>query len=502
MGDNFIEIKHISKTFSAVKALVDINLTIRKGEINCIVGENGCGKSTLMKIISGVLEPDPIDDSAIVIKGQKMVNYTPARAMYEGIQVIYQDLSLFPNLTVAENMTINDRISQKKRFVTTKQMVSQAMSALREVQLNVEPYTYAEDLSIAQQQLVAIARAITNNVQMLIMDEPTASLGKADVDHLIKIIMGLKERGVSIVFIGHKLDEVMKIADRITVMRDGHMVMGIDDVTSVTSAMLEKYMTGKENSDYEKFIADIDESQTPLLELKGLTKAHEYKNIDLKLYKGEILGIIGLVGAGRTELMSTVFGLETPDSGEIYMEGKKLKIRKVQDAIDNGIALVPEDRLSEGLFGPKSIKENINVATLDRHRGKLLLDDNKLETHSQHWVDTLRIKTPDHHNPATSLSGGNQQRIVLAKWMAIEPKVLILDGPTIGIDIGAKSEIHKLIRDLVKNEGLTVIMITDEISEVLQNSSRIIVMHNGEFVLNVKSEDATEAKIRNALGIG
>lgn len=502
MNEDFIQIRHVNKTYNVVRALVDVDLSIRRGEIHCIIGENGCGKSTLMKIIGGVLEPDPLEDTSICINGKPVAAYSPSVAMYEGIQVIYQDLSLFPNLTVAENMTINDRISHRQHFISSRKMVQQAREALKEVQLNVDPYVYVEELSIAQQQLVAIARAITNNVKLLIMDEPTASLGKADVDHLVQIIQSLKQRGISIVFIGHKLDEIMKIADRITVMRDGRVIRCIEDVSGVTQSLLERYMTGKENSAYERFAAQVPEDARPLLELKGYTKKNQFSNIDMQLYRGEILGVIGLVGAGRSELFSTVFGLEKPDSGALYVEGREISIHSVQDAIDHGIALVPEDRLSEGLFGEKAIKTNINVATLDYHRNRILLDGKKMEDHSQHWVDTLRIKTPDHHNKATSLSGGNQQRIVLAKWLATEPKVLILDGPTIGIDIGAKSEIHKLIRDLVKNEGLSVIMISDEIAEVLQNASRIIVMREGRFVLNVRSEDASEEQIRTALGIG
>lgn len=501
MAMSFFEIRRIHKTYNAVRALIDVNLEIRGGEIHCIVGQNGCGKSTLMKIIGGVLHADPSPESAIVVNGRTMTNYSPSHAMYEGVQVIYQDLALFPNLTVAENMTITDRISRRKRFVSAKSMVEQASLALREVQLNADPHQYVEELSIAQQQLVAIARAITNDVKLLVMDEPTASLGRSDVDHLVEIIQTLKKRGVSIVFIGHKLDEVMKIADRITVMRDGRVVRDIDDVSGVTPALLETYMTGKEKSGHGRFGMRPADGSRPVLELKGYAKKGCFADIDMRLYKGELLGIVGLVGAGRTELFSTVFGLERPDSGELFIEGEKAEIHSVRDAVGRGIALVPEDRLAEGLFGPKSIKQNINVTTLDAQKKRFLLDGKKLESHSRRWVETLRIKTPDHNNPATSLSGGNQQRIVLAKWLATHPKVLILDGPTIGIDVGAKSEIHRLIRELLTNEGLSVVMITDEIAEAMQNASRIIVMSDGRFVLNARSEDVTEERIRAALGI-
>lgn len=502
MAESFLDIHHISKTFDAVKALVDVNLSIRKGEIHCIVGENGCGKSTLMKIISGVIPYDPLEESFMEINGKRKEGYSPSTAMFEGIQVIYQDLALFPNLTIAENLFINDRISAKRKFINPRSMYSKAKEILEQVQLKADAYQFVESLSIAQQQLVAIGRAITNNVRLLIMDEPTASLGKSDVDHLINIISALKARGVSIVFIGHKLDEVMKIADRITVIRDGHIIKCFEDVSSLTEQELAYYMTGKNEDKYDPYIIEGKRPEVPLLELRHLSKKGKYNDICMKLYRGEILGIIGLVGAGRTELVSTVYGLDQPDEGSIIVNGEEIKIKTVKQAIDHGISLVPENRLTEGLFASKSIMENINVTTLDKFKGKTgLLDDSRLERHSQQWVDTLRIKTPNHRNLSTSLSGGNQQRIVLAKCMAISPRILILDGPTIGIDIGAKAEIHKLIRNLAKAQNLGVIMITDEISEALKNSSRIIVMSDGKFVLEKDRKDIDENQIRKALGI-
>lgn len=502
MAQEFLKIHHIFKTFDAVKALVDVDLCITQGEIHCIVGENGCGKSTLMKIISGVLHFDPLDQSFIEIEGKRMDMYTPAIAMHAGIQVIYQDLALFPNLTIAENILTPDRIANRKLFINHKKMHELAASALAEVQLHADSSQYVNTLSIAQQQLVAISRAITNNVKLLIMDEPTASLGKSDVDHLIQIILKLKQRGVSVIFIGHKLDEVMKIADTITVIRDGQIVKNLNDVKNVTEKELARYMTGVDGVECDPFIPVIDRKENPVLALKQYSKKGLFKDIDLQLHRGEILGIIGLVGAGRTELMASIFGLNPADSGSMYVEGNLVSVSKVQEAISHGIALVPENRLTEGLFTNKSIKENINVTTLDEFLSKMgLLQMDKLEHHSQTWVDTLKIKTPNHDNAATSLSGGNQQRIVLAKWLATNPKILILDGPTIGIDIGAKAEIHNLIRQLVVEKNIAVIMITDEIAEVMQNSSRILVMREGQFVLETNRQDATEDQIRNALGI-
>ncbi|WP_320128677.1 sugar ABC transporter ATP-binding protein [uncultured Sphaerochaeta sp.] len=502
MVQDFLKIHHVYKTFDAVKALVDVNLCIKQGEIHCIVGENGCGKSTLMKIISGVLSYDPLDESYLEICGHRMENYTPAMAMHEGIQVIYQDLALFPNLTIAENILTNDRIANRTPFINYRKMYNQAGKALAEVQLEVDSHQFVNSLSIAQQQLVAISRAITNNVKLLIMDEPTASLGKSDVDHLIQIILALKKRGVSVIFIGHKLDEVIKIADSITIIRDGHIIEQIDDIATVSEHDIIHLMTGKEEAEYESYTPIIDKTQQPVLELIDFNKKGLFRNINLELFRGEILGIIGLVGAGRTELFSTVFGLENPDSGSIFIDRKLVSINTVQDAIQQGIALVPENRLTEGLFTKKTIKENINVTTLDDHISSIgLLKTDELEKNSQSWVTTLKIKTENHNNITTSLSGGNQQRIVLAKWLATNPHILILDGPTIGIDIGAKAEIHQFIRQLVKDKNIAVIMITDEISEVMKNSSRILVMRDGEFVLNSDRKDVDENKIRHALGI-
>ncbi len=502
MEKYFLKTHHIYKSFDAVKALIDVNVNIEKGKIHCIIGENGSGKSTLMKIISGVLPYDPLDQSYIEIEGNRKDTFSPAIAMHAGIQVIYQDLALFPNLTIAENILIPDRIANRKPFINHKKMHAKANKALAEVQLNVESTRYVNSLSIAQQQLVAISRAITSNVRLLIMDEPTASLGKSDVDHLTKIILKLKKRGVAIIFIGHKLDEIIKIADSITVIRDGRIVERLDNVSSVTEQELSSLMTGKDVVVSEPFIPILHNYENPVLELKNFTKKGVFNNINMNLHRGEILGIIGLVGAGRTELMASIFGLDKADSGILKIDGKEVDIKTVQDAIEHGIALVPENRLTEGLFLQKSIKENINVTMLKEFLSKIgLLSLDDLVMHSQSWVDALKIKTPNHLNPASSLSGGNQQRIVLAKWLATNPSILILDGPTIGIDIGAKSEIHNLIRQLVEERNIAVIMITDEIVEVMQNSSRILVMKEGQFVMEAKREDITEEQIRHALGI-
>lgn len=495
----FLSIKNISKTYNAVNALNNINLEIKHGEIHCIIGENGCGKSTLMKIIAGVISPDPTKNGCLEIDEKPMHNYNSTISMRKGIQVIYQDLSLFPNLTVTENININHRIENRSFFINWKNAEKTARAALQEVSLDVDINTNISDLSIAQRQLIAICRAITNNVRLLIMDEPTASLGKKDIDHLIAIIQKLKSRGIAVIFIGHKLDEVLSIADRITIMRDGHIIRTIDDVAEYDEHTLASLMTGKQIA-YDTYNAEFDSDSVKLLEVKHFSKERQFFDINLKLYKGEILGIIGLVGSGRTELVSTIFGLQQPDSGEIFIEGNPVRISNVNDAIKLGIGLVPENRLSEGLFNTKSIKNNINITTLDKHINKVgLLSANKLDSNSSYWVEMLKIKTSNQNNPASSLSGGNQQRIVLAKWMSNNSKILILDGPTIGIDIGAKAEIHQIIRQAVKEKSIGVIMVTDEIGEVLQNASRILVMHEGKIIFDDRRINVNEKILKTTL---
>jgi simple sugar transport system ATP-binding protein len=496
MSDSFLTLTSLSKTFNAVQALIDFDFSIRQGEIHCLVGQNGCGKSTLIKTITGVLKPDGGNpNTSIIINGKDMTHHTPASSMKEGIQVIYQDLSLFPNLTVAENIEVNSRIESHSLFINWKKLHEQAQKALERINAQIPLEKRVSELSIAQQQLVAISRALTNNAKLLIMDEPTASLGRKDVNNLINIIRELKKEGISVLFIGHKLDEVMSIADRISVMRDGRLIKTFEDTTGVTPKTIIPLMTsGKLN---EERMSTKALSRTPLLEVRGLKKQNEFEQIDFDLYPGEVLGVIGLVGSGRTELFSSIFGLNNPYEGEIFIEGKKAHIETAKQAIEHGIAFVPEDRLTEGLFMTKSIEQNINVTVLDDILNKQgLIDSDKAQSHADYWIDNLKIKTPSGKEPANSLSGGNQQRIVLSKWMATKPKILILDGPTIGVDVGAKDEIHKLIHRLAQETGIGIIMITDEISEVYQYSSRIMMIKEGKIVWQAESDKTSEKEIQ------
>ena len=465
-----LEAHKVFKSFNGVHAVNNFSFNVESGEIHCLVGQNGCGKSTFMKIIAGVLEPDSNPQTKIIINGKIFTKLHPKDSMAEGIEVIYQDLSLFQNLSVAENITMNQFVNNKNKIVHWKVMRNLAKNTIKNIKANLDVNEIVGNYPIAKQQLIAICRALATEVKLLIMDEPTASLGKSDVDNLLSTIKHLKKEGVSILFVGHKLDEVLRIADRITVMRDGKNIRTFNDIKEVKMKQLIKLMTGREfktTSSYRKKYT----KDNSLLKVVNLTKKGEYKNINFELFSGDILGIIGLVGAGRTELISSIFGLTKPDSGSIFFEGKLVKINDTSTAMSFGIGLVPEERLTQGLFMVKTIEENINISNIKTFRLGFL-NFKSMRARANNWVNKLNIRTTSVISLVNSLSGGNQQRVVLAKWLSTHPKILILDCPTNGIDAGAKIEIHDLITRLAE-EGIGIIMITDEVVEVFQYSKRI-----------------------------
>jgi len=494
-----LEAHNVFKSFNRVHAVNNFDFTVKAGEIHCLIGQNGCGKSTFMKIIAGVIEPDNNPQTKIIINGKIFTKLLPKDSMSEGIEVIYQDLSLFQNLSVAENITMNQLIVKKNKFIYWKEMRILAKKAIDKIKANLDVNEIVGNYPIAKQQLIAICRVIAAEVKLLIMDEPTASLGKSDVDHLLSAIKHLKNEGVSILFVDHKLDEVLRIADRVTVMRDGKNVRTFNNVKELKTKQLIELMTGRELETTPSYRKKFPKNNS-LLKVVNLTKKGEYKNINFELFSGDILGIIGLVGAGRTELISSIFGLSKPDSGRLFIEGKLVKINNTPSAVRYGIVLVPEERLTQGLFMPKSIEENINIANIKTIQQIKLgfLDFKAMRAQTNNWVNNLNIQTTSVTLPVNSLSGGNQQRTVLAKWLATHPKILILDGPTNGIDAGAKIEIHVLIRRLAE-EGIGIIMITDEIAEVFQYSTRIIIMKHGEFISEFCSGSVDEKTIRELL---
>lgn len=478
MSDIFFEACDISKAFHGVKALDNVTLQIGKGEVHCLIGENGSGKSTLIKIIGGSLKADA---GSVSINGKDITSSKPIDCIKSGIQIIYQHLSIFPNLTVAENISINQMLENNQRIVNWKQVRETAQHALNQIGETIDLDTLVEDLPVAKRQIVAICRAVTQNARLIIMDEATSSLTNEEVSHLFSVILKLKKKGISTLFVSHKFSEVFEISENITVIRDGQHA-GTYPISELDHDRLSFIMTGKE-LEYEHYTYQTDnDTSQPLLSVDNLSLAGQYKNISFELHKGEILGISGLIGSGRTEIVETLFGLRQPDSGTILIEGKEVEISTPQDAIKHGIALLPEDRMHQGLFEEKPISDNIVVTILDKLLNKFtLFDTHKISEASQNWIDRLKIKTPSGQHSANSLSGGNQQRVVLAKWLATNPSIFILDGPTIGVDIGSKTHIHNIIKQLAK-EGMSIIIVSDEPQELLDCCNRLLLIRQGQLL--------------------
>jgi simple sugar transport system ATP-binding protein len=489
----FLELSSISKRFGGVHALRDVDLTLEVGEVHCLVGENGSGKSTLIKIISGVEEPER--GGRIAISGEEYPKLNPVRSTHCGIQVIYQDLSLFPNLNVAENIAMAHHLGGLRR-VDWPAMRATAMAAMAKVGVELDPETKVSDLSIAGRQLVAICRALAADAKLLIMDEPTASLTRHEVDALIKLVSELKRTGICIVFVSHRLDEVLEIAERVTVLRDGVKV-GTFAAETIDGRKLSHLMTGKA-FEYQVQVRGVAAGPV-VLEVEGLCRDGDYHDVSFQLRAGEIVGLTGLLGSGRTELALSLFGMNPPDRGTIALEGRRIALNTNAEAINLGIAYVSEDRLTLGLILDQSIMANITLTLLERLSGAFgLIRARARQNHVARWVAELAIKVSNPENPVKTLSGGNQQRVVLAKWMATNPRVLILDGPTVGVDISAKDGIYEVIQRLAR-EGVAVLMISDEIPEVLYHSHRVLVMREGRVTTDVRAEHTSEDALRRAV---
>lgn len=473
----FLNLTNVSKRFGGVTALDRVDWDVLAGEVHCLVGENGCGKSTLIKLVAGVHDADP--GSVIEIGGERVESITPARAKALGVQVIYQDLSLFPNLTVAENIAIDDNLRGLARPVRKARMRKIAAEVLGRLGFDLPLHLPIARLAIAERQVVAICRGLAAQARLLFMDEPTASLTRAEVNSLLAIVARLKAQGIAIVFVSHKLDEVIEIAERVTVLRDGRKV-GTFPAAEVSSKRLAERMTGLT---IEQRLAARDLGAVePLFEARGLTRMGEYRDVSFTLRRGEVLGLTGLLGAGRTELALSLFGMTRPDAGEIRLEGRALALGSNQDAIRAGIAYVSEDRLHLGLNMRQSVQDNLVLAVLKRlaNRWGWIAPAKRRATAGQ-WVEKLKIKSPGLANPVHQLSGGNQQRVVLAKWLATEPKVLILDSPTVGVDIGNKQGIYEIVHALAAR-GVGILLISDEIPEVFYTCDRVLHLRAGRIV--------------------
>lgn len=492
--NEFLRVENVSMTFPGVKALEDVQLDIRKGEVHALMGENGAGKSTLIKIIAGTQKPDA--GSRLFIQGKETGFMDVSGSIQAGINTIFQDLCLFPNLTVAENICIG--YSDKKR-VSWKQMSRTAQQALDRLGVDIKINEQLGRLSVAKQQLVAIARATSHNCKMLIMDEPTATLSFKEVEVLYGIIDKLKQEGIAILFISHKLDEVFRVADRVTVLRDGKYI-GCEELKSLTEADLVKMMVGR-SVEYIP-LNDVNYAGEKILEVKHISKKGNYRDISFDLHRGEILSITGLVGSGRTETIKALYGLNKPDSGEIYLHGKKVQIHSVVQALKHKIALVPEDRHEEGLILEMKMKENISISILDQLLTKMrFLDEKKINEITEQNIQKLNIKPPQREKKAKNFSGGNQQKIAIAKGIVAEPEILIIDEPTHGVDIGAKAEIHRLLKELAKT-GMAIIVVSSEWQEVFAISDRIIIMSRGCVVADVAANGCDKQALMGMAVVG
>ncbi len=469
----FLRLKNVSKTFPGVNALSGVGFDVRRGEVHALIGENGAGKSTLIKVLTGVYQPDP--GAVIEIEGKRVENMTALDAMRQGVIAIYQDFSLFPTLSVKENIAFSEQIEKRNRLADWRGMEKTAREALQSLGVSIDLRARANTLSTARQQLVAIARALVYDAKLLIMDEPTSALSSGEVEALFKIVRTLRDRGMAIIFISHKLDELFHIADRMTVLRDGKLI-GTAPTGEMNRQKLISMMVGREISEERlpgKGAGDV------VLEVKNISKAGNYQNVSFQLRRGEVLGITGLVGAGRTETVLSLFGLNQPDSGEIFLEGKKILPKSPAEAKKLGIAFVPESRQTEGLVLQQDAESNLTLPILGSFAGRLgLVDFKKRRKRALELISKLGVRPAYPQMQVLKFSGGNQQKIVVAKWLATNPKVLIVDEPTNGIDVGAKSEIHKLLRSLA-DSGIAVIMVSSELPEIFAISDRILVMRRG-----------------------
>ncbi len=495
MSEYVLRAKNISKTFSGVYALNKVNIDIRKGEIHCLAGENGCGKSTLINIISGVYTRD---SGEIELNGKLYKRITPVEAIGEGVQVIYQDFAVFPNLTVKENLSISTMVSTHKKIMNWKEAEKIARRAMDLIGVDIDMEKNVEDISVADKQLVAICRALINDARLLIMDEPTTALTKREVKTLFKTVLKLKEKGLSILFVSHKLDEVFEICDRYTILRNGQNVL-TNSTEELDNETFAYYMTGRRFQN-ERFEA-AKKQDKPLLEVKHLTVDGAFSDVSFTLYPGEIMSVVGLLGSGRTELALALFGIWPPSSGKIIVKGKEVQIKSVTDAVKNGIGYVPEDRLTEGLFMKQSIGGNLVISKISMLANKLgVINRRKMEEEKQNVAKRMKIKTANLNNAVATLSGGNQQRVVLGKWIARNMDVLILNGPTVGVDIGSKYDIHQVLKELA-DEGMGIIMISDDIPEVLAVSNRGIVMKSGKLAGCFRTNNVSADMMTEMIGV-
>ncbi|ENB60893.1 heme ABC exporter, ATP-binding protein CcmA [Escherichia coli P0298942.6] len=491
MSETFLQMKHITKRFPGVLALNDVQFSLRRGEVHALLGENGAGKSTLMKILSGVYQPD---EGEIIFEDKPVSFSDPLSAQNVGITIIHQEFNLFPELTVEENIFIGREVCKKNRWrLDEKQQRQATIEILQKLNLAIKPDTLVADLTVAQQQMVEIAKAISVNARILIMDEPTAALTETEIESLFRVTRLLKEQGTGIVYISHRLEELALIADRATVMRDGQYISTVD-YECVKISDLIAMMVGRDLGNiYPR--REALQQRIPVLEVNGLTRKGVLNDINFTLYRGEILGFAGLMGAGRTELARAIFGADSIDSGTLKLNGKETVIKDISDAIQQGISYLTEDRKKEGLALNLSVERNIMLGNYPEYSDRFgNVDSRRCQQTSEEQVKALRIKTPNLEQAALNLSGGNQQKIIIARWVCKDTDILIFDEPTRGIDVGTKLEIYELMNRLVA-KGKSIIMISSELPEVLGMCDRILVMRSGRITGELSAKEATQEKI-------
>ncbi|WML58049.1 sugar ABC transporter ATP-binding protein [Neobacillus sp. PS2-9] len=496
MEQTILKMENISKSFNGITVLKSVGFSVEKGEVHALMGGNGAGKSTLMKILTGVYKADSgdifIDEKPVSIK-----NTNDARANY--ISMIYQEFSLIPTLTVAQNIFLTRESKNAFGLLNDKEGIERTRELLKELEVDIDPNEVVENLGVGFWQMTEIAKALSQEAKILIMDEPTSSLTKKETEVLFSFINKLKRKGISIIYISHRMDEIFEICDRITILRDGKNVV-TEHCESTSLEAVIQHIVGAELDkafDWKERIYSMD--VTPALEVKELASGTKVQDINFKLYPGEILGVAGLMGSGRSEMARSIFGIDPKEKGEIFVKGNKVSVKSPNDGIKEGLALIPEDRRVQGLVLDHSVKDNLILPFVKNLKKGIFLDEKKANRLSEQLVEKLNIKTDDIFKTTKLLSGGNQQKIVLAKWLSNNPDVLILDEPTIGVDIGAKTEIMDIIRELADN-GKAIIVISSELPELLAVSDRVIVLHEGKVTKDIKrAEINTEEELQHAI---
>ncbi|HZG87190.1 sugar ABC transporter ATP-binding protein [Paenibacillus sp.] len=491
-SDLLLRTNRISKSFPGVKALEDLNLEVARGEVHAVVGENGAGKSTLMNILSGVYSPD---EGSIVFDGKETSLRSPRQAQELGIAMIHQELSLATNVSVMENVFIGRLRRNALGFIRYREMHSACRELLDSIGIDdIEPDQMVEELSVSKMQMVEIAKALSMNAKLLIMDEPTASLTKKETDLLLKLIGELKRRGVSVLYISHRMEEIFAISDTITVLRDGKQIATLPAASTSPNELVSLMVGRAFDKTFQRTYASVRPGAEPVLRTEGLTHGSKVVGCDLKVYPGEIVALTGLVGAGRSELAQTIFGVHRKDAGRIWLNGREADIRSARDALRHGIALLPEGRKIQGIFADMSVRENMTIAALRSFLSGGFVDGGREREAAESYVESLGIRTTGLEKEIKLLSGGNQQKAIFARCLLTKPKLLLLDEPTHGVDVGAKAEIYAII-DRLAQEGVAIVLISSELPEVLTLADRILVMREGRIVAELAHGEATQERI-------